>query len=359
MPEERIEVVVTLKDREPICFECDPRDPVLEQLCAAMANRDRLGFDVMQLNLGGTDFPYVYFPVSAIVAVESSSPLPERLFLRPEVHNAEDYFHLNMDRKWIEWAVGQLNQGREKASIYETMRESGVDQHAISELLNYVKPNDTAPLELTDRESVVPLAAPAGLGQYRLDSEYIEIYSIGSFIDAKQCAEFRKDIDSELSRSKIHGDKPMYEGRTSHTHRFQHCGEVLPVVDGFQRRVADLLQCELACLEPIQGNVYSEGQQFRAHIDYFPRECPAYTDRDGNQRNGQRQWSVAVYLNEIDAGSGIRFPRASIEIDPAPGSAIIWNNIYPSGNPNPYSLHEGLRAGKQAKYMLVQFVRFP
>jgi len=211
--------------------------------------------------------------------------------------------------------------------------------------------------ERADRESIHPLSNTKIDRKYRLDNDYLELYVIERFLDENQCAMFEGMIGDNVQRSIVRGRYPIYEGRTSSTYRFANTGDMSSAVRALQHRVCGLLQSDMTLAEPLTCITYTESQQFRAHKDYFDDEGSIYQSCDGERRRGQRQWSVLIYLTEVQAGSGTRFHRIRQEFTPEQGTALIWNNLYPTGNPNHYSHHIGLPAGKEKKLVLTQMFR--
>ena len=185
MTDEQFEIAVYFEDRDPIHLKSELSNPVLEQLCWALANREECGGKIMYLALEDSEISYIYFPISALVSIGSSCPLPPELFRGQNAIQVEDYLHLNMDRKWIEWAIENLRRGADKSSTYQALNEAGVDQDAICELLDFTPGESTAPIELPDRESIYPLAGPRTLQQDRVNSDYIELYTLKVSISFK------------------------------------------------------------------------------------------------------------------------------------------------------------------------------
>ncbi len=354
-----IEIEVSFIDRKPLTLKTELDSPILKQLCFALANRKSIGDNVMHLVVEETDVSNIYFPVSALAGIESDVALPAEYFSSQNEIKVENYLHLNMDRKWIDWAIEGMQRGMNNPSLYKIMYETGVDHEAICELLDYYPPESNSPIEHPNRETIYPLAGAHVDKKYRIKSDYMELYCINRVLTPLQCQGFIDAIGEDVSRSKIGGKKNFYEGRTSDTYFFPNSGEVLPIVSDLQEKIAEILKLELKHFESLHCNIYREGQQFRAHTDYFTGKIPTFINRSGDICTGQRQWSIVIYLNELESGCGIRFQRLAMDYDPQPGTALIWNNLFPSGKPNPYSLHSGRPAGKQNKYMLAQFTRLP
>ncbi len=78
-----------------------------------------------------------------------------------------------------------------------------------------------------------------------------------------------------------------------------------PLVIAVNHRLHDLTGIPLEYGEPMQGQRYDVGQEFKAHTDYF--------DRHGSDWEtycaipGQRSWTLMIYLNEPGAGGATRF----------------------------------------------------
>ena len=49
-----------------------------------------------------------------------------------------------------------------------------------------------------------------------------------------------------------------------------------------------------------------------------------------------------VFLNDPEGGGQTAFPNAAVKVTPRPGNLLIWNNMDAIGQPNPYSLHQGM-----------------
>ncbi|NWM30065.1 oxygenase, partial [Escherichia coli] len=78
-----------------------------------------------------------------------------------------------------------------------------------------------------------------------------------------------------------------------------------PVVTELKRRMTVLTGIDPAHGEPMQGQRYDIGQEFKAHTDYFEPQ-----GRDFEKYcavAGQRTWTVMLYLNEVEAGGATRF----------------------------------------------------
>src|SRR3546814_16544206 len=69
--------------------------------------------------------------------------------------------------------------------------------------------------------------------------------------------------------------------------------------------------------EPVQGQRYAVGQEFKAHTDYFE---PGGADYKVHCRvTGNRTWTVMIYLNQPGAGGATRFKAIDKTIQPETG----------------------------------------
>ena len=113
--------------------------------------------------------------------------------------------------------------------------------------------------------------------------------------------------------------------------------------------------------EPLQGQRYAEGQEFKAHTDYFTpggRDFEKYCARSGN-----RTWTFMIYLNDVAAGGATRFKLIDKTFQPEAGKLLCWNNRLPGGpgggpgDVNPATLHHGMKVRRGVKYVITKWYR--
>lgn len=189
-------------------------------------------------------------------------------------------------------------------------------------------------------------------GMQRVPSPALELLILRNAIDRATCAALIALIDANRRPSAIadaNGD-PAF--RTSET-----CDLPMrePVVAALDMRLAELTGLDSAVGEPLQGQRYAPGQQFKAHTDYFepdgadfPRFCAIA---------GQRTWTVMLYLNPVEAGGATRFSRAGKTVQPEAGKLLAWNNRLPDGAVNPATIHQGMPVRKGTKYVITKWYR--
>ncbi len=107
--------------------------------------------------------------------------------------------------------------------------------------------------------------------------------------------------------------------------------------------------------EPVQGQRYEVGQEFKAHTDYFEPDGPDFAWFCAE--TGQRTWTFMVYLNAVPAGGATRFKTIDKIVQPEAGKLLAWNNRLPAGAVNPATLHHALKVRKGRKYVITRWYR--
>ena len=106
--------------------------------------------------------------------------------------------------------------------------------------------------------------------------------------------------------------------------------------------------------EPLQGQKYSVGEEFKKHSDFFAKNENYNLIHLNN--GGQRTWTFMIYLNDVEEGGETEFTEINLLIKPVKGTAIMWNNLI-YGNENSYSLHRGMPVIKGEKYIVTKWFR--
>ncbi|MDZ4137418.1 MAG: 2OG-Fe(II) oxygenase, partial [Erythrobacter sp.] len=174
----------------------------------------------------------------------------------------------------------------------------------------------------------------------------------GSFLVPAECETLCAMIDAVARPSALHEMDYASGYRTSFS------GDLDPadaLVKAISCRIDALLGLDSAIGEPIQGQRYAPGQQYKPHNDWF------YTSESywpvEKARGGQRSWTAMAYLNAVEAGGATMFSALDIQIQPRPGVLLIWNNALPDGRPNEATLHAGLPVERGAKYVITKWYR--
>lgn len=187
---------------------------------------------------------------------------------------------------------------------------------------------------------------------YRVPGEQVELYAIGGFLDAAECSRLCAMIDAVAKPSALHELDYASGYRTSFS------GDLDPhdtFVASISRRIDATLGVDSAIGEPVQGQRYLPGQQFKPHNDWFYTSEGYWPGEEA--RGGQRSWTAMAYLNAVDEGGATAFIHLGIQIEPKPGVLLIWNNALPDGRPNEATLHAGTPVVRGAKYVITKWYR--
>ena len=189
-------------------------------------------------------------------------------------------------------------------------------------------------------------------GVQRVPSPKLTLFLRRGFLSPAQCAAIIERIDAGRRPSTISDDIGVADFRTSETCDLDRAD---PVVDEVERAICALTGLDGRFGEPIQGQRYAVGQEFRGHTDYFEPGGVDYQRYCGIA--GNRTWTVMVYLNEPDAGGATRFKTIDKIIQPETGKLAAWNNRRPDGTPNPATIHHGMKVRAGVKYVITKWFR--
>ena len=192
------------------------------------------------------------------------------------------------------------------------------------------------PSRSAEVDPAAKLGATAGV--QRVPTRELELFIIRGFLDPLTCEQLIERIDAKRRPSEIADDVGIANFRTSETCDLDWRD---PVVGEVDRRIADLLGLPLATSEPLQGQRYAPGQEFKPHTDTF--EPGGYDYLVHTESSGQRTWTAMVYLNEPQEGGATRFKAIGKTVQPETGKLVAWNNLLPDGRPNPATLHQGMK----------------
>ncbi|TCP37245.1 2OG-Fe(II) oxygenase [Sphingomonas sp. BK235] len=197
---------------------------------------------------------------------------------------------------------------------------------------------------------IARLSAQPGI--QRVPSPKLTLFIQRDFLDARECAALIERIDADRRPSTIADPNGDTAFRTSETCDLS---DADPLVAAINRRLADATGLDPAHGEPLQGQRYAVGQEFKAHTDYFEptgADFARYCSVAGN-----RTWTLMVYLNTPEAGGATRFKAIDKTIQPEPGKLIGWNNRRPDDTPNPATIHHGMKVRAGVKYVITKWYR--
>lgn len=208
----------------------------------------------------------------------------------------------------------------------------------------------------TSESIAARLAAQAGM--QRLPTPKAELFQHKRFVPPALCADLIALIDKDRRPSTIADDNGDPVFRTSETCDLS---ADLPAVQQIESLLATLSGIDPAFGEPLQGQRYDVGQEFKPHTDYF-----APGGRDFQRfcsLSGQRTWTFMVYLNDVAAGGATRFKLLDKTFQPELGKLLCWNNRLPdgpngmAGSVNHATLHHGMKVRKGVKYVITKWYR--
>ena len=180
----------------------------------------------------------------------------------------------------------------------------------------------------------------------------LDLFIARGFLDQATCAALIARIDARRRPSEIADDQGIAAFRTSETCDLDWTDPVVAAVDG---AISALLGIPLSRSEPIQGQRYAPGQEFKPHTDTFePTGADYYVHC---AETGNRSWTAMIYLNEPEDGGATRFKMLPKTIQPETGKLLAWNNLLPDGRPNPATLHQGMRVRRGTKYIVTKWFR--
>ena len=205
-------------------------------------------------------------------------------------------------------------------------------------------------MTLVDQSTARHLRAQPGV--QRMPTPKLELFIRRGFLDAGECAALIELIEANRRPSTLANYNGDAEFRTSETCDLD---DAEPAVRVLGERLNALSGIDPRHAEPIQGQRYETGQEFKAHTDYFD---PGSKDFDTFCAvAGQRTWTFMVYLNAVEAGGATRFKAVDKIVQPEVGKLLGWNNARPDGSVNPATLHHAMKVRKGRKYVITRWYR--
>ena len=186
----------------------------------------------------------------------------------------------------------------------------------------------------------------------RLPSDKAELLQLRAFVTPDLAARLIELIEQDRRPSTLAdaGDDRYF--RTSETCDLD---AAEPAVRSLEEQLFALNGIDPAHGEPLQGQRYDVGQEFKPHCDYF--------DPGGADWNrycsvaGQRTWTFMIYLNEVEAGGATRFKALGKTFQPEVGKLLCWNNHRPDQRENPNTIHHGMKVRRGRKYVITKWYR--
>lgn len=163
--------------------------------------------------------------------------------------------------------------------------------------------------------------------------------------------------DGKMARStvvdNVDGSRQVDDRRISDSTWFQRSEN--PLVSMIEARIASLIRWPASHGEGLQVLRYQVGGEYRPHVDYFDPRLSG--SKQHLQTGGQRVATMIMYLADVEAGGGTRFPRIGLEFRPKKGAGLLFANIKATGEPHDQSLHAGLPVVEGTKYIATKWLR--
>ena len=189
-------------------------------------------------------------------------------------------------------------------------------------------------------------------GIQRVPSPKLTLFIKRGFLDAATCTALCAAVDATRRPSTLSDSNGNASFRTSETGDLDARD---PLTIDLNARIAALTGLDPSYGEPIQGQRYAVGQEFKQHTDYFEPNGIEYERFCGVA--GNRTWTVMIYLNEPEAGGATRFKTIDKIVQPETGKLLAWNNRRPDGSFNPATLHHGMKVRAGTKYVITKWFR--
>jgi prolyl 4-hydroxylase len=180
----------------------------------------------------------------------------------------------------------------------------------------------------------------------------LELFQAKHFISPSLCEALIKLVDSDRRPSTIADPNGDNYFRTSETCDLS---PEEPAVAELESLLLDFHGIDPKYGEPVQGQRYAVGQEFKAHTDYFEPNGQDYEKFCSVA--GQRTWTFMIYLNDVEAGGATRFKAIGKTFQPEEGKLLCWNNRREDGRVNPNTLHHGMKVRKGVKYVITKWYR--
>ncbi len=205
---------------------------------------------------------------------------------------------------------------------------------------------------MSEIDSIVTQTLLSHAGVQKVPSPKLDLFIRRAFLSAQECAGIIARIDAQRRPSTVSDFNGDTAFRTSETCDLDGAD---PLVSAVNDRIIALTGLDTLHGEPMQGQRYAVGQEFKAHTDYFEPDGVDYDTYCSVA--GQRTWTVMIYLNEPGAGGATRFKAIDKMVQPETGKLLAWNNRRPDDTPNPSTLHHGMKVRAGTKYVITKWFR--
>lgn len=181
----------------------------------------------------------------------------------------------------------------------------------------------------------------------RLRLKRIQLYLIKKFLSLDDCVRLIELALPQFTSSTTVGHTADLSYRTSKT-----C-YLSPDEDGFveeiENKISHCLGIRQSYSEAMQLQIYEKRDEYKPHYDFFNPTKAALS--------GQRTWTFMICLESATEGGGTHFLEQGLTLYPAPGEALVWNNLDQFGTPNTHTSHQGLPVVQGRKTIVTKWFK--
>ena len=199
--------------------------------------------------------------------------------------------------------------------------------------------------ELRNRESID--AKLRRVATNKKGTEKTPIYIIDNFLTEEECKAVI-DTATDLFTSELTSNSDDKYFRTSKTADFNGTG-IQPTID---QKIYTFMGLPPNTAETTQIQHYKLKNEFKDHVDAF--------DMDNDHqfwKDGQRTWTVMIYLNDVKRGGTTGFKKLNEECVPKMGRAVIWSSLNKDGSVDQETLHCGTPVLEGEKWITTTWFR--
>uniref|UniRef100_A0A6C0LXX5 Fe2OG dioxygenase domain-containing protein n=1 Tax=viral metagenome TaxID=1070528 RepID=A0A6C0LXX5_9ZZZZ len=293
---------------------------------------------------------------------------------------------------WKYWIYSKINQGYSKKQISKTLQERNFQKSTIEKELNLILKEECYETYTEDdkylqdipelpkkhktninKKKVNTQKSKETISQYdpfyqlfipnatKIDTNKAQVFEVENFMNEIECEQMinimKRTGYRKSTFTKSSGKNYEDNYRNSSTCDFNKikAGIDLKVVQALENRISKMLGINSSYSEPIQGQYYEVGQQFKQHCDFIS-ENEKHKDNI-SKVNGNRSWTFMIYLNDVEEGGETHLINLNYKCKPKMGKALIWNNLDKFGKGNYNTLHAGLPPTKGEKYIITKWFR--
>ena len=263
----------------------------------------------------------------------------------------------NIPENWINWLNKNISLGRDKDGLFKVLLMNGFSFDAIKRAMHY-QPSvsldhlqDPFKLQNQTHQIFNNLNSRISKHAIKIKTDKLDIFYKQSFLTEAECDILSNLIKEKLRPSELASPDEDIFFRTSKTCDLDKLQN--RTVQDINQRICELVGIQDDLSEPIQGQYYEPGDEFKPHTDFF--ETSELRNNAGIL--GQRTYTVMIYLNSTEAGGETTFPLIKEEFCPEKGKAIFWSNLNADLSPNPFSLHHAKKVQRGHKSVITKWFR--